>query len=99
MSGFHVERHLSDACSHNYKQTPLSSTRTNIHINLEVQKSTARVQAVCYRGAAHRGTMPAGCEVSCAERWVPLPRGLCSLGEAAQQTPSTRGRAHTSEHV
>lgn len=58
MSGFHVERRLSDACSHNYKQTPLSSTRTNIHINLEVQKSTPRIQAVCSRGQLTEAPCP-----------------------------------------
>lgn len=52
LPSFHVqvERNLSDACSLNYKQTPLSSTKTNIYIyicaymyiyiNLVVQKST-----------------------------------------------------------
>lgn len=54
MSGFHVERHLSDACCHNYKQTPLSSIKTNIHINLEVQKSTPQIQAVLHGGSSPR---------------------------------------------
>lgn len=57
MPGFHiqVERNSSDACSLNYKQTPLSSTKTNIYIyvciyvyiyiNLVVQKSTPGIKA------------------------------------------------------
>lgn len=38
LPSFHVqvERNLSDACTLNYKQTPLSSTKTNIYIYMHI---------------------------------------------------------------